>query len=99
MTAMDYSWRRWQIMVGDDYGIRWLPTFEESRNPVHRGDWLDPYYPNGRRVPAAQHPFPVEDVISFDTMYVETGRFLRQTMREIQVAGGRFEIRDFATPA
>ena len=98
-AAMDYSWRRWQIMVGDDYGIRWLPTFEESRNPIHRGDWLDPYYPNGRRVPAPQHPFPVEDVISFDTMYVETGRFLRQTMRDIQVAGGRFEVRDFATPA
>ena len=98
MAAMDYSWRRWQIMVGDDYGIRWLPTFEESRRPAHRGDWLDPYYPNGRRVPAGQHPFPVEDVISFDTMYVETGRFLRQMMRDIQLAGGRFEVRDFATP-
>lgn len=97
MAAMDYSWRRWQIMVGDDYGIRWLPTYEESRNPVHRGDWLDPYYPNGRRMPADQHPFPVEEVISFDTMYVETGRFLRQMMSGIQVAGGRFEIRDFPT--
>src|SRR6476659_9387173 len=25
--ATDYSWRRFQIMVGDDYGIRWLPTY------------------------------------------------------------------------
>jgi glycine/D-amino acid oxidase-like deaminating enzyme len=98
MAAMDYSWRRWQIMVGDDYGIRWLPTFEESRNPVHRGDWLDPYYPNGRKLPDSQHPFPLQEVIAFDTIYVETGRFLRQMMRDIQVAGGRFEIRDFATP-
>lgn len=97
-AAMDYSWRRWQIMVGDDYGLRWLPTYEESRNPVHRGDWLDPYYTNGRRVPVGQHPFPVEEVISFDTMYVETGRFLRQMMRDIQIAGGRFEVRDFPTP-
>ena len=30
MAAMAYSWRRFQIMVGDDYGIRWLPTYEES---------------------------------------------------------------------
>src|SRR5690606_29366153 len=28
--AADYSWRRFQIMVGDDYGIRWLPTYAES---------------------------------------------------------------------
>jgi glycine/D-amino acid oxidase-like deaminating enzyme len=98
MAAMDYSWRRWQIMVGDDYGIRWLPTYEESRSPIDRRNWIEAYHPNGRRLAVGQHPFPVEDIISFDTMYVETGRFLRQMMRDIQLGGGRFEIRDFATP-
>ena len=97
-AAMDYSWRRWQIMVGDDYGIRWLPTYEETRRPAHQGDWLDPYYPNSRKLIDGQHPFPVADVISFDTMYVETGRFLRQMMRDIHVAGGRIEVREFADP-
>ena len=97
LAAMDYSWRRWQIMVGDDYGIRWLPTYEESRNPVQRGDWLDPYYPNGRRLAAGQHPFPVDDIVTFDTMYVETGRFLRQMIADVQIGGGNFVIRDFAT--
>ena len=97
-AAMDYSWRRWQIMVGDDYGIRWLPTYEETRRPAHQGDWLDPYYPNSRKLIGGQHPFPVADVISFDTMYVETGRFLRQMMRDIHVAGGRIEVREFADP-
>ena len=29
-AALDYSWRRFQIMVGDDYGIRWLPTYAET---------------------------------------------------------------------
>ena len=97
-AAMDYSWRRWQIMVGDDYGVRWLPTYEETRRPAHQGDWLDPYYPNSRKLIGGQHPFPVADVISFDTMYVETGRFLRQMMRDIHVAGGRIEVREFADP-
>ncbi len=99
MAAMAYSWRRFQIMVGDDYGIRWLPTYEESKNPVLRNDWRDPYYPNGRTVLLGQHPFPVENVIEFDTMYVETGRFLRQMMRDIEASGGRFLIRRFATPS
>src|SRR3954468_17975653 len=31
--ALEYSWRRFQIMIGDDYGIRWLPTYVESDAP------------------------------------------------------------------
>ena len=33
LRALDFSWRRFQIMVGDDYGIRWLPTYVESDSP------------------------------------------------------------------
>ena len=32
-------------------------------------------------------------------MYVETGRFLRQLTRDVQVAGGAIRVREFATPA
>jgi glycine/D-amino acid oxidase-like deaminating enzyme len=32
-------------------------------------------------------------------MYVETGRYLRQMIRDVQVAGGKVEVRKFATPA
>src|SRR3954453_19793285 len=31
--ALDYSWRRFQIMVGEDYGVRWLPTYVETGSP------------------------------------------------------------------
>ena len=96
VAAMDYSWRRFQIMVGDDYGIRWLPTFEEGDN-VGPGP-LDLYRPNSRRVPASGHPFPLDKVVGFETMYVETGRFLRQMMRDIQTGGGTLQLRDFPTP-
>lgn len=96
-AAMDYSWRRWQIMVGDDYGVHWLPTFEESSSTGPSE--LEPYRPNARHVPSGSHPFPIDEVVGFDTMYVETGRFLRQMMRDIQIAGGRFEVREFGTPA
>jgi len=96
IAAMDYSWRRFQIMVGDDYGIRWLPTFEESDN-IGPGP-LDAYYPATRRVPVKGHPFPVDQIVGFETMYVETGRFLRQMMLDIQTAGGRIEVREFRSP-
>lgn len=98
-AALDYSWRRFQVMVGDDYGIRWLPTYAEGAgapdpaNPLHR------YHPGAHLLSAAEHPFPAGPLVRFDTMYAETGRLLRQLMRDVRLAGGRFAIRRFATPA
>jgi hypothetical protein len=96
MKAMDYSWRRWQIMVGDEYGVRWLPTYEETE--LSGSNPMDPYYPATKQLTPAEHPFPLDTVVRFETMYVETGHFLRQAMRDIQIAGGKFEVRSFATP-
>ena len=95
-AALDYSWRRFQIMVGEDYGVRWLTTYAESGGDPGPAD---SYHPAAARVAPADHPFPVDDIVRFDTMYVETGRFLRQLMRDIQLAGGRFAIRSFVSPA
>jgi glycine/D-amino acid oxidase-like deaminating enzyme len=94
--ALDYSWRRFQIMVGDDYGIRWLPTFVQSDSPEAKV--IANFPPINRVLRPAEHPFPVDSVRRYDTMYVETGRYLRQMIRDVQVAGGRIEVRRFATP-
>lgn len=96
VAAADYSWRRFQIMVGEDYGIRWLPTYSEGdKEPP----LLPTFPPASRALAPAEHPFPVERLYRFDTLYVETGRYLRQMVRDVATAGGRFEIRRFATPA
>lgn len=95
-AAMDYSWRRFQIMVGDDYGIRWLPTYQESGNVAR---WSDRFHPDARPLSPTEHPFPVERIVRYNTMYVETGRFLRELTRDVQIAGGRVEVRKFAAPA
>lgn len=96
LAAMDYSWRRWQIMVGDEYGIRWLPTYEEIADLTPSP--LDPYFPATKRLVQTEHPFPVDNIVQFETMYVEVGHFLRQAMRDISIAGGKFEVREFPTP-
>jgi glycine/D-amino acid oxidase-like deaminating enzyme len=95
--ALDYSWRRFQIMVGDDYGIRWLPTYVERDSP--EAQLLATFPPINRMLTRAEHPFPLNDVLRYDTMYVETGRYLRQTVRDVQIAGGKIAIRRFASPA
>ena len=74
--ALDYSWRRYQIMVGDDYGIRWLPTYVESDSIEDKV--IANFPPVNRILTPAEHPFPLDSVRRYDTMYVETGRYLRQ---------------------
>lgn len=95
--ALDYSWRRFQIMVGEDYGIRWLPTYVQSDSPEAKV--IATFPPLNRMLRPADHPFPLDSVRRYDTIYVETGRYLRQMMRDVQIAGGRIEVRRFATPA
>jgi glycine/D-amino acid oxidase-like deaminating enzyme len=95
--AADYSWRRFQIMVGDDYGIRWLPTYSEGSEP--EPELVPGFPPVNRMLDADEHPFPVAGLYRFDTLYVETGRFLRQMMRDVQTADGRIAVRNFGSPA
>ena len=98
VAAADYSWRRFQILVGDDYGIRWLPTYTETNGTPERA-LLPTFPPVNRMLGPGEHPFPVENLARFDTLYVETGRYLRQMIRDVQIAGGRIAVRSFATPA
>jgi D-amino-acid oxidase len=97
VRALDYSWRRFQIMVGDDYGIRWLPTYVKDGSPEAKV--VATFPPINRTLAPAEHPFPDATVLRYDTMYVETGRYLRQMIRDVQIAGGQITVRRFATPA
>lgn len=95
--ALDYSWRRYQIMVGEDYGIRWLPTYVETDSPEAK--IIATFPPVNRMLSAAENPFPWDGTLRYDTMYIETGRYLRQMIRDVQIAGGKIVIRKFAAPA
>jgi D-amino-acid oxidase len=98
-AAMACSWKRFQTMVGDRYGIRWQRTYEETRRTAIESDWMDPYYPNARVLSPEEHPFPAERVMSFDTMYVETPRFMAWLSDEVLKAGGTIRLRKFESPA
>lgn len=92
-AAAEYTRRRMQIIVGDDYGVRWLPTYVESSQDELRPP--DPEYPDRQPLSRDEHPFPSENLVQYQTMYVETGRFLASLMRDIRIAGGKINVRDF----
>src|SRR6476619_4291379 len=56
VRALDYSWRRFQIMVGEDYGVRWLPTYVETDSPEAKV--IATFPPINRMLTAAENPFP-----------------------------------------
>jgi D-amino-acid oxidase len=93
-AAAYHSFRRFQIMVGDDYGIRWLPTYAEGSGDDP--EFLTAMTPGLRTLQPQEHPFPVDRLRRYETLYVETGRFLRQLMRDVQAAGGAIRVRRFA---
>ena len=97
-AALDYSLARFRTQIGDHYGIRQLPTYIEhdgGRQP----DYVDRVAVGWRDLTRAQHPFPLAQVARYETMYVETGRFLRQLTAELLQAGGHVRVRRFDTPA
>jgi glycine/D-amino acid oxidase-like deaminating enzyme len=98
-AAMAYSWMRFQSLVGERYGIRWQRTYEETQRTAIESDWMDPYYPNARLLGRDEHPFPLDRVMAFDTMYVETPRFMAQMTDEVLKSGGTIRIRKFETLA
>ena len=95
--AADFTRRRMQIMIGDDYGVRWLPTYDETSRSLERPP--SPFFPDRHPLARDQHPFPAEHIDRYMTMYVETGRFLASLLRDIRIAGGSIAVRSFATPA
>jgi len=95
-AAMEFSWRRFQLLVGEEYGVRWHATYEQ-RSGTPR--WpLEPYYAGRQDLAPSAIPFPVSPVQLYYTMYVETGRYLRKLTEDFLRAGGKFVIRRFAEP-
>ena len=96
-AALAISWQRFRALDAARFGIRWLPTYTEADRIGSPG--LEGYYPDSRLLAGRDHPFAVEDLAVYRTMYVEVGRFLAELTADFLRAGGRMQVRRFAGPA
>lgn len=92
LRALDFAFRRQQLLVGDDWGVRWLTTYTEGAEP--EGRLTATFPPAARAVPERENPFG-RPMARYDTLYTETGRFLRRLLNEIEADGGRLLLRRF----
>ena len=97
-AATQYSYRYFQNLVGVKYGVRWISNYRIkgegdkdngfTRRHIHM-------YPQHQLLTAGEHPFPVPEVLHYNTMLIEPAVYLPAVMQDFYVAGGVIKVREF----
>ena len=102
-AAARLAYRTYQNLVGPHWGVRWIPNYFLS-NEAPRNGWLAgpggilfDLQVNFRDFGPGEHAFPSPYVRRFDTMLIEPAIYLNTLLREIQIAGGRVQVRSFTS--
>ncbi|HTD28356.1 MAG TPA: FAD-dependent oxidoreductase, partial [Xanthomonadaceae bacterium] len=102
LEAATYAYRRYQIMVGPRFGVRWMRNYS-----VRNTDFVETGYlgeqsvlralmPEYRKLDPREHPFGgYKFVRQFDSMIIEPPVYLAAMLDEFQLASGRIVLREF----
>ena len=106
VAAATYAYRRYQIMVGTRYGVRWMRNYACSHHPFNESGLLgatSPIHdliPERRDLRRGEHPFGgFEFVRQFDTPIVEPPVYLAAMLDEFRIAGGKIRVGEIADRA
>jgi D-amino-acid oxidase len=96
--ACRISNRAFQNLVGPEYGVRWMETFELYRNEASLNRELtggDDLYPQREihRDPAHYFGFPY--VKQYHTMLIEPPVYLNALLRDFYIASGKLVVKEF----
>jgi D-amino-acid oxidase len=100
VRAARLSYRMFQDLAGDRYGVRWIDAFDlsaEERAP--RGgdpvaDALRQLTTDARVLSPREHPFRYPHVRQFVTMLIEPPVYLEALLADFRAAGGRLVVRE-----
>jgi D-amino-acid oxidase len=96
--ACRISNRSFQLLVGAEYGVRWIDTFILYRNEPGVTDELpggNYLYPGIEIHRDPDHYFGFPYVKQFSTMLIEPSIYLAALLRDFYIAGGRVVVREF----
>lgn len=99
--AVRLSYTYFQQFVGEDYSVRWLPTYYLNEHPFNETGMVGPkgpfadFEPGARDLQPQQHRFPAAFVREFKSMLIEPHHYLRALVRDFQAAGGCILVREF----
>jgi D-amino-acid oxidase len=97
-----FAFRRYQSLVGETYGVRWLPEYLLSRHaavqpppPDSPYSDIEPLYPDARQLTRDENPFDVAYAYRRFSMLIEPAIYLNALMRDFLLRGGRIVVREF----
>lgn len=96
--ASRISNRAFQLLVGPEYGIRWIDTFELIRNEASLGRELpggNDLYPQFEIHRDPENYFGAPFVRQYSTMLIEPSIYLSALLRDFYIAGGRVVVKEF----
>jgi D-amino-acid oxidase len=103
-AAAHLSHRRYQLLAGAEYGVRWMPNYNLSDDkPFHppvadsAPATIQDLYPESRVLRSDENPFAVKYARRRDIMLIEPSIYLDKLIRDFEIDGGRIHIRNFAS--
>jgi len=96
--ACRISNRAFQLLVGPEYGVRWIDTFELSRSELSLSHELpggNDLYPQIEIHRDAANYFGFPFVRQYSTMLIEPSIYLSALLRDFYIAGGRVVVKEF----
>jgi len=87
-----------QNLVGPEYGVRWIETFELSRNEASLNRELtggNDLYPAREIHRDPDHYFGFPYAWQYNTMLIEPPVYLNAMLRDFYIAGGKLVVKEF----
>ena len=96
--ACRISNRAFQLLVGPEYGVRWIDTVELYRNEASLGRELpggNNLYPQQEVHRDAERYFGFPYARQYSTMLIEPPVYLNALLRDFYIAGGKLVVKEF----
>jgi D-amino-acid oxidase len=96
--ACRISNQEFQPLVGPEYGVRWIDTFELYRNEASLARELpggNNLYPQQEIHRDAENYFGFPYVRQYSTMLIEPSVYLSALLRDFYIAGGKLVVKEF----
>ena len=95
--AMRLSYRYFQDLVGDYYGVRWVSNYILRDQPNQPGGLVRQFpdlFPETTLLSPGEHPFHTPYALHYDTMFIEPPIYLNAVLRDFYLAGGKVVVRE-----
>ena len=100
--AARLSHQRFEGMLGESYGVRWVPFYliGDSAAPPASWEWAaTPELFRPVTLGPGEHPFPSAFAHRYRLMLIEPAIYLAAIVRDVHAAGGRMVVRDLSRDA